>query len=148
MLVLAILASVLVVMIHATSIVSGFTPYGHRPAVFLASLAFGMFLLSFFNPWKHRLWRELGMAQAYLVALFTEMFGLPLTIYFLTSAFGARIGLGGEEGHLWATLLARTGALPLSSGVALVMTASVVLITLGITLIVLGWRDIYRAEGL
>jgi protein-S-isoprenylcysteine O-methyltransferase Ste14 len=149
---LAVLILILVVVAYATGMAARFTPrgnfYGNWPAVILAVLIFALFLLAFLMPWRHRTWRELGMAQAYLIALFTEMFGLPLTIYFLAGAFGANIGLTGEEGHLWATLMASLGLLPLSTGVALVMVASVLIISLGIILIVLGWRELYRGEGL
>ncbi|MFQ5838945.1 MAG: methyltransferase family protein [Thermoplasmata archaeon] len=149
---LAIIILLLIIIAYATGFASRVTPgenfYGNWPAVFLAFLIFALFLLAFLKPWRQRSWRELGIAQAYLVALFTEMFGLPLTIYFLASAFGVRIGLSGEEGHLWASLLASTGLLGLSSGVALVMIASVLLISSGIILIVLGWRELYRGSGL
>jgi hypothetical protein len=49
------------------------------------------------------------------MALFTEMFGLPLTIYFLGSVFGVNLGFGRMEGQLWAVLLDRLRLLPLRS---------------------------------
>lgn len=75
------------------------------------------------------------------------MFGIPLTIYFLSSVFGFSIGLSGSEGHLWAVLMSRIGLLSLSDGVAVVMVVSAILIAGGLALLALGWRDIYAARG-
>lgn len=120
--------------------------YGAWRAVAFAVVYFSVFVLAFLYSPRRREWRHLGVAEAYLVALFTEMFGLPLTIYLLGSVFGVNLGFGMMEGHLWAVLLDRLGLLPLGWGVSLVMAVSGALINLGIALMAAGWWQVWRAK--
>lgn len=122
--------------------------YGNWEAVAFAVALLSVFFIAFLKPLRKRNWRELGITEAYIVALFTEMFGIPLTIYLLTSVAGYNIGFSGFEGHLWATMLSKLGVLQLHAGVALVMTISTILIGAGLVLMAAGWREIYFAEGL
>ena len=120
--------------------------YGNWGAATFAVAFFSVFVLAFLRSPRQREWRHLGLTEAYLVALFAEMFGTPLTIYLLGSVLGVNLGFGMLEGHLWAVLLDRLGILPLARGVELVMATSSIMIVLGLGLMAAGWWQIWRAR--
>ncbi len=122
--------------------------YGNWAAVVASILFFTLFAAGFAYAPKKRDWKTLGIYEAFIVALFTEMFGFPLTIFLLSSILGITIEPTGETGHLIAVALDHLGILGLEKGVFLVMAVSSVMILVGLALIILGWRKIHKAEGL
>lgn len=115
--------------------------YGLWALVIINSLVFIIFAASFFHPRSGRDWRALGGFSAFVVALFAEMYGYPLTIYLAGSVLGEEFGLSHNQGHLWADLIGWQGDPHFSP----FHIASWVLIGGGFWLISTGWSRLYAA---
>jgi len=120
--------------------------FGNWPVVFASVVLFTFFFLAFVTPIRKKDWRSLSLYEAFIVSLFTEMFGIPLTIYILSSFFGLSLTANPSQGHLLAALLALAGVWDLETGVTVVMTISMLLLLLAAYLVVAGWRKVYRAK--
>jgi protein-S-isoprenylcysteine O-methyltransferase Ste14 len=89
------------------------------------------------DDWKE--WTRAGVLQAFIIAFYAEMYGFPLTIYFLARFFGLDLAWT-ESGNLWAQLFGT----PMAHIVAMVLGYTIVFA--GASLVADGWRRIHQAR--
>jgi protein-S-isoprenylcysteine O-methyltransferase Ste14 len=120
--------------------------YGLWPLVLVNAGIFIAFAFSFYKPRTGRDWRTFGAFSGFLLALFTEMYGFPLTIYLLSGWLTSRNPnadlLAHDNGHLWSLIFNLPGdphANPLHF-------ASYVPILGGFWLLSKAWPVLHRAQ--
>jgi protein-S-isoprenylcysteine O-methyltransferase Ste14 len=120
--------------------------YGLWSLAILNAVFFIFFAFSFTKPRTARDWRSFGAFAAFIVALFTEMYGFPLTLYLLSGWLATRFPdldlMTHDAGHLWNTLLGLQGSPHLSA----VHIASVLAIGGGFVMLASAWRIVYAAQ--
>jgi protein-S-isoprenylcysteine O-methyltransferase Ste14 len=120
--------------------------YGLWSLVIINSLVFIIFAFSFTKPKSSRDWRAFGAFSAFIVALFTEMYGIPLTIYLLSGWLQSRYPklnlLSHDVGHLWWTMLGMKG----NPHFNLLHILSNILIFGGFILLASAWDVLYKAQ--
>lgn len=120
--------------------------YGLWSLVAINSIFFILFAASFFKPRSRQDWRMLGMFSAFVVALFTEMYGFPLTLYLLSGWLSERFPgidwLTHNAGHLPEMLFGWQGN-PHFGPFHLLST---VFIVGGFWLLAKAWPVLYRAQ--
>ena len=126
---------------------SGESPaYGLWGLVVLNAAVFIIFAFSFAKPQTSRDWRSFGAFSAFIVALFAEMYGFPLTIFFLSGCLQRRYPgldiMSHDAGHLWTTLLGLRGN-PHFGVLHLVSNA---LIVAGFFVLSAAWKVLYEAQ--
>jgi len=120
--------------------------YGQWPLV-IGMIIVALFFLTRYIPTKTRFEkRSGGVLITFIIALFTEMYGFPLTIYLLSTQFGLEIPLTHSYGHLFAYLLTFLG-IDIVYGWAFVMIVSNIVIVIGLIWITRGWDQVYRSHG-
>lgn len=120
--------------------------YGLWTLVIFNSAIFIMFAFSFFKPATARDWRTFGAYSAFIIALFVEMYGFPLTIYLLSGWLQTRFPqldlLSHNSGHLWSTLLGDKG----DPHFSIPHIASYIFIGYGFYLLSTAWHVLYHAQ--
>ena len=120
--------------------------YGLWSLVIVNSAVFTLFAYSFFKPRTGRDWRSFGAFSAFLVALFTEMYGFPLTIYFLSGWLQSRYPnvdwLSHDAGHLLEMMFGWKS----NPHFGPFHILSFLLIGGGFVLIAAAWRVLYDAQ--
>ena len=120
--------------------------YGLWSLVVINSLVFIVFAFSFTRPRTGRDWRAFGAFAGFVVALFTEMYGVPLTIYLLWGWLSRRVPgldlLSHDIGHLWPTLVGWKGDPHLNP----LHLLSGLLIGGGFVLLARAWRVLHEAQ--
>lgn len=120
--------------------------YGLWSLVVINSLVFIIFAFSFAKPQSRREWRSLGAFSAFVVALFTEMYGFPLTIYLLSGWLSSRFPgidfLSHDAGHLLEVMFGWKSNPHLGP----FHVASNILIVAGFWVLASAWKVLYEAQ--
>lgn len=120
--------------------------YGHWNLVVINSMIILMFAFSFFRPHSRRDWRTFGTFVAFIVALFTEMYGFPLTVYLLSGWLYSRFPevdwFSHNSSHLLQTLLGWEG----DAHFGPLHIISSVLIISGFVLLSASWKVLFKAQ--
>lgn len=120
--------------------------YGLWLLVIFNSVIFLMFAFSFFKPQTGRDWRTFGAFSAFIIALFVEMYGFPLSIYLMSGWLQTKYPgldlLSHNSGHLWSTLLGENGDPHFSP----LHIASYAFLGSGFYLLSTSWNVLYQAQ--
>ena len=123
-----------------------FSEYGLWSLVLVNSAIFILFAYSFFKPRTPRDWRSFSAFSAFLVALFAEMYGFPLTIYFLSGWLQTHYPNVDWFSHDAGHLLEMMFGWKTNPHFGLFHILSYVLIGGGFVLIAAAWRVLYDAQ--
>ncbi|MEO8169184.1 MAG: isoprenylcysteine carboxylmethyltransferase family protein [bacterium] len=97
------------------------------------------FLYKYLAPKTWREWASAGLIQAFIIALYAEMYGFPLTIYLLVRFFG--LDRSYLNANLWSTLLG-IGEM----GMMISMIVGYILLFVGFGIFIQGWRELFKAR--
>lgn len=119
--------------------------YGLWTMVVLNVLILGAFVVGLLRPRRAAEWRSLGVFSAFIVALFAEMYGFPLTIYILSGVLGSNFGSTTPYGHLEGHLLATVFGWPATSALAICLLGGLIMGG-GLLVMWTAWQQIHAAR--
>jgi protein-S-isoprenylcysteine O-methyltransferase Ste14 len=124
----------------------GTPSYGLWGLAIINSAIFIFFAFSFFKPQTKTDWRTFGSFSAFIVALFVEMYGFPLTIYLFSGWLAKNYPqidfLSHDNGHLLHALFGLKG----DPHFDVLHILSNVLVVVGFILLSSSWRILYHAQ--
>lgn len=103
-------------------------------------VAVSWFFYRYVAPQSWREWSRAGLVQAFIIALYAEMYGFPLTLYLLARFFDLDMAPT-ASGNLWSSLLG-IGEV----GMSVAMLVGYAFVIAGIPMLVAGWREVYHAH--
>jgi len=106
----------------------------------------GVFLYGILQPRRKTEWKSAGAAQAWVIALYAEMYGVPLTAYAVMNLVGRSTedAENHYNGHLWPVIFGLSDYnLVLAQFVTVVLGQT--LIVVGAILAIVGWRQLLSA---
>ncbi len=118
--------------------------YGWWPLVALHVGLVLAFVLGYLRPTRPREWRSFGVVGAFFVALYTEMYGFPLTIYLLTALLG-RAPFPDPFAHSSGNLIASLLGLG-EDWAGLFMFLGGAIIVAAVVIVAASWKRIHEAE--
>jgi protein-S-isoprenylcysteine O-methyltransferase Ste14 len=116
-----------------------FTHSGAWGIALIMIVAISWFLYRYLAPKTWKEWAGAGAIQAFIIALYAEMYGFPLTIYLLVRFFG--LDKTYLNANLWSTLLGMG-----ETGMMISMILGYALVFIGLGLFMEGWRQLHRAR--
>lgn len=118
--------------------------YGLWPLMIINTAIFIVFAFSFFKPKSKIDWKAFGGFSAFLIALFTEMYGFPLTLFliapWLTKHFPGINPFGHDTGILWNVIFNIQGGM-----LSWLHIISTIIVAAGMIIIVDAWPALHRA---
>ncbi|MHB8912914.1 MAG: methyltransferase family protein [Lysobacter sp.] len=120
--------------------------YGLWTLAAINAAFFIFFAWSFYKPLNARDWRSFGLFSAFVVALFAEMYGFPLTLFLLSGWLSSRFPqvdwLTHDAGHVFEMMFGWRG----NPHFGPFHIASFVLIGGGFWLLSTAWPVLYRGQ--
>lgn len=120
--------------------------YGYWTLVIRNVLLMLLIIFAIFKPKTKTDWKSMGAISAFFVALFTEMYGFPFTIYMLTTWLGKRYPVidpfSHNNGHILKVIFGDSKFVSL-----LIHPGSDIILIIAFLIISIGWRQIHQGKG-